>query len=89
MNVLTAVAGRVIAAILFEATMDREFDGMPAPSYLWEKKQVVPLLKCDKGLADEENGCQVMKEIEGVMVTRTLQSFSNVGLSLTCIVRGL
>ena len=39
---------RVIAAILFEATMHREFDGMPAPKYLWEKKNVVPLLKCDK-----------------------------------------
>lgn len=56
---------RVIAAILFEATMDRQFAGMPAPQYLWEKKHVVPLLKCDKGLAPEENGVQLMKPIPG------------------------
>eukprot|EP00035_Acanthoeca_spectabilis_P019948 m.430384 g.430384 ORF g.430384 m.430384 type:complete len:299 (-) comp17155_c0_seq1:66-962(-) len=57
---------RVIAAILFEATMDRDFEGISAPRYLWEKKHVVPLLKCDKGLAPLENGCQVMKDIPGL-----------------------
>mmetsp|Transcript_31316 Transcript_31316/g.82081 ORF Transcript_31316/g.82081 Transcript_31316/m.82081 type:complete len:299 (-) Transcript_31316:94-990(-) len=57
---------RVIAAILFEMTMDREFEGQPAPAYLWKEKKVVPLLKCDKGLAPEENGCQVMKPIPGL-----------------------
>jgi fructose-bisphosphate aldolase class I len=55
----------VIAAILFEMTMDRQFEGMTAPAYLWEKKHVVPLLKCDKGLAAEVNGCQLMKPIPG------------------------
>lgn len=52
---------RVLGAILFEMTMDRQFEGMDAAQYLWEKKQVVPFLKVDKGLADEANGVQVMK----------------------------
>ena len=52
---------RVLGAILFEMTMDRQFDGMDAAAYLWEKKQVVPFLKVDKGLADEANGVQLMK----------------------------
>jgi len=52
---------RILGAILFEATMDREFGGKPAATYLWETKQVVPFLKIDKGLADEANGVQLMK----------------------------
>lgn len=52
---------RILGAILFEMTMDREFNGKPAAQYLWEDKQVVPFLKVDKGLADEANGVQVMK----------------------------
>ncbi|WP_111563327.1 fructose bisphosphate aldolase [Rhizobium sp.] len=52
---------KIIAAILFERTMDGDVDGQPVPSYLWEKRGVVPLLKIDKGLAAEENGVQVMK----------------------------
>lgn len=52
---------RTLGAILFENTMDRDIEGIPTPTYLWEKKQVIPFLKCDKGLADLENGCQVMK----------------------------
>ena len=52
---------RVVGAILFEATMDREFAGKPAATYLWETKQVVPFLKIDKGLADEKDGVQLMK----------------------------
>ena len=51
---------RIAGAILFEATMDREFGGKPAADYLWGK-QVVPFLKIDKGLADETNGVQLMK----------------------------
>lgn len=51
----------VLGAILFEMTMDREFNGMPAAQFLWEKLNVVPFVKCDKGLADEENDCQLMK----------------------------
>lgn len=57
---------KIIGAILFEMTMDREFDGKPAPSYLWDVKGVVPFLKVDKGLADEANGVQLMKPIPGL-----------------------
>jgi fructose-bisphosphate aldolase class I len=52
---------RVIGAILFEATMDRQIDGIDAATYLWDRKQVVPFLKVDKGLADEVDGVQLMK----------------------------
>lgn len=52
---------KVLAAILFEMTMDRDIEGIPTAQYLWEKKGIVPLLKIDKGLADEENDVQVMK----------------------------
>lgn len=52
---------RVLGAILFEMTMDRQFEGQDAAQYLWEKKQVVPFLKVDKGLADEADGVQAMK----------------------------
>jgi fructose-bisphosphate aldolase class I len=52
---------RVLGAILFEMTMDREIEGKGTAAYLWEDKQVVPFLKVDKGLADEVDGAQVMK----------------------------
>lgn len=54
---------RILAAILFEQTMDRQMHGMPTGRYLWEEKQVVPFLKVDKGLAGEEHGVQLMKPI--------------------------
>ena len=52
---------RVLAAILFEDTMDRDVLGRPTAQYLWEVKQVVPILKVDKGLEAEANGVQLMK----------------------------
>ena len=52
---------KVLGAILFEMTMDRKIDGKPSATFLWEDRGVVPFLKVDKGLADEENGAQVMK----------------------------
>jgi fructose-bisphosphate aldolase class I len=52
---------RVLGAILFEGTMDRQVEGVGAASYLWNTKKVLPFLKIDKGLADEANGVQVMK----------------------------
>lgn len=52
---------RVLGAILFENTMDKEIDGKPTADFLWDDKQVVPFLKIDKGLADEDDGVQVMK----------------------------
>ncbi len=57
---------RVLGAILFEQTMDRQIEGVDTAEYLWSRKQVVPFLKVDKGLADEENGVQLMKPIDGL-----------------------
>jgi len=57
---------RLIGAILFENTMDRDIDGKPTPGYLWSVKGVVPFLKVDKGLADEKDGVQLMKPIGGI-----------------------
>ena len=56
-------SGRVLGAILFEDTMDREVNGKPTANYLWEDKNIVPFLKVDKGLAEQMNGVQVMKPI--------------------------
>jgi fructose-bisphosphate aldolase class I len=52
---------RILAAILFENTMDRDIQGQPTADYLWNVKRVVPILKVDKGLADEADGVQLMK----------------------------
>ncbi|WP_411352449.1 fructose bisphosphate aldolase [Leisingera aquaemixtae] len=52
---------RILGAILFEKTMDGEIEGKPTAAFLWENCGVVPFLKVDKGLADEENGVQMMK----------------------------
>jgi fructose-bisphosphate aldolase, class I len=54
---------RVIASILFLQTMERDVDGLPTARYLWERKNVVPFLKVDSGLADEKDGVQLMKPI--------------------------
>jgi fructose-bisphosphate aldolase class I len=54
---------RILGAILFEMTMDRQIEGRDAGDYLWDVKGVVPFLKVDKGLADEVDGAQVMKPI--------------------------
>src|SRR6056297_1247456 len=53
----------ILAAILFEQTMDREVEGLFTGDYLWEKKGIIPILKVDKGLVDLENGVQLMKPI--------------------------
>jgi fructose-bisphosphate aldolase class I len=52
---------RILAAILFENTMDREIQGRATAEFLWDVKKVVPILKVDKGLMDEANGVQLMK----------------------------
>jgi fructose-bisphosphate aldolase class I len=52
---------KILAAILFEQTMDRTVDGVPTARYLWERKQVVPFVKVDEGLADEAGGVRLMK----------------------------
>jgi len=55
---------RILAAILFEQTMDRTVEGVPTARYLWETKNVVPILKVDLGLAAEQDGVQLMKPID-------------------------
>ena len=57
---------RVVGAILFEKTMDGDFEGKPAATYLWEEKHVVPFLKIDKGLEEEKDGVKMMKPIGGL-----------------------
>jgi fructose-bisphosphate aldolase class I len=52
---------RILAAILFENTMDRNIDGQPTADYLWDVKRIVPFLKVDKGVGDEKSGVQLMK----------------------------
>jgi fructose-bisphosphate aldolase class I len=66
-RVLTSPAfdgSRVLAAILFEQTMERDVDGIPTARYLWERKNVVPFLKVDKGLAAEQDSVRLMKPID-------------------------
>lgn len=57
---------KVMGAILFEQTMDREVDGVATAQYLWENRGVVPFLKVDKGLADETDGVKLMKPMPGL-----------------------
>ncbi|MAC81266.1 MAG: fructose bisphosphate aldolase [Rhodobacteraceae bacterium] len=57
---------KIVGAILFEQTMDRDIDGTPTAEYLWETCGVVPFLKVDKGLANAENGVKLMKPIPGL-----------------------
>jgi len=72
-RIITAPAftgDRVLGAILFEQTMDRDVDGVATPSYLWERKNVVPFVKVDEGLADEADGVRLMKpftRLEGLL----------------------
>ena len=56
----------ILAAILFENTMDRKIDNLFTADFLWNQKGIVPFLKVDKGLADEKNGVQLMKPIPGL-----------------------
>jgi len=57
---------RILGAILFEGTMDRDIAGQPSADYLWNVKRVVPFLKVDKGLAAEQRGVQLMKPMPGL-----------------------
>ena len=59
----TFTSERVIGVILFEMTMDRQIDGLGSAEFLWQKKNIVPFLKVDNGLADEKDGAQIMKPI--------------------------
>ena len=66
---------KVVGAILFEMTMDREIGGKPSAQYLWEERGVVPFLKIDKGLEAEADGVQLMKPIPGLddLLTRAVE----------------
>jgi fructose-bisphosphate aldolase class I len=57
---------RILGAILFEDTLDRQIEGVDSASYLWDVKEVVPFLKIDKGLAAEADGAQILKPIPGL-----------------------
>lgn len=59
---------RILGAILFENTIDREIEGIGSAQYLWEKKHIVPFLKTDRGLAEEANGVQCMKPMPDLNV---------------------
>ncbi len=65
----------ILGAILFENTMDRKIDALYTSDYLWEKKNIVPFLKVDKGLADLTNGVQLMKPISNLdeLLTRAVE----------------
>lgn len=57
---------KILAAILFKITMNSKIDGKYTPDFLWEEKKVVPILKVDEGLAEEENGVKLMKEMKSI-----------------------
>jgi fructose-bisphosphate aldolase class I len=67
---------RILAAILFEQTMDREIEGKPSAAFLWADKGVVPFLKIDKGVADADDDVQLMKPIPGLddLLARAVQN---------------
>src|SRR5437016_12931187 len=68
-RIMTAPAftgAKVIAAILFEATMDGEAQGKPVPAFLWEERGVIPFLKVDKGLEAENDGVSLMRPMPGL-----------------------
>lgn len=67
---------KVVGAILFEQTMDRDVDGLPTATYLWENRHVVPFLKIDKGLEAEADGVQLMKPMPGLeaLLARAVQA---------------
>jgi len=68
-RIMTAPAfasDRILAAILFERTMDGEAEGKPVPAFLWEERGVIPFLKVDKGLEGEKDGVSLLKPIPGL-----------------------
>ncbi|MGY0399112.1 MAG: fructose bisphosphate aldolase [Ostreibacterium sp.] len=70
--------GRILGAILFENTLDKIIDGAQTADFLWREKQIVPFLKIDKGLADEEHGVQLMKPMPELAALLTKAKMNNV-----------
>jgi len=69
---------RILGAILFEDTMDRNVEGQATASYLWDVKNIVPFLKVDKGLADEQHGAQLMKAMPNLDALLTRARSKNI-----------
>jgi len=69
---------RILGAILFEGTMDRDIAGQPTADYLWNQKRVVPFLKVDKGLAEEHDGVHLMKPMPGLPALLAKASAKNI-----------
>ncbi len=79
---------RIMGAILFEDTMDREVEGQATADYLWNVKRVVPFLKVDKGLADESNGAQVMKPMPDLAeLLQTAQQKNIFGTKMRSVIK--
>jgi fructose-bisphosphate aldolase class I len=80
---------RILGAILFEQTMDRQIGGRDTADYLWSVKKVVPFLKVDKGLADEANGVQVMKPLTNLDALLTRAKGKGVfGTKMRSVIKG-
>lgn len=80
---------RVLGAILFEMTMDRDIDGTPSADYLWNTCGVVPFLKVDKGLADEENQAQCLKPMPDLDTLLSRAASKNVfGTKMRSVING-
>lgn len=69
---------KIIAAILFEMTMDRTIEGLPTADFLWQKKGIVPFLKIDKGLQESSNGIRLMKDIPNLEETLSKASSKHI-----------
>ena len=80
---------KVVGAILFENTMDRDIEGTPVAEYLWSKCGVVPFLKVDQGLAETQNDVQVMKPIAGLTaLLKRAQSAGIFGTKMRSVIHG-
>ncbi len=78
---------RIVAAILFEGTMDRDVEGLQTPKYLWERKRIVPFVKVDQGLAEKERGSQLMKPMPGLdRLLRRAKGFGVAGTKMRSLV---
>ena len=80
---------RILAAILFENTMLRQIDGLPTAIYLWEKLQIVPFLKIDKGLCSSENQVQLLKPISDLETSIKLAKENKIfGTKMRSVING-
>lgn len=78
----------ILAAILFQQTMEREVEGLPTADYLWQKKGIIPILKVDKGLAEEKNGVQLMKPIDNLdEILENAKSYNIFGTKMRSVIK--